>query len=143
MRMPFAVKPLVVLISTRAPLARPEESETEMTDDPRALLLLMNDVPLEHDDEFNRWYTEEHLPERQSLPGFLSSRRFIALEGAPKYLALYELESARALESAEYKALSEPTEWTRRIRGLRSTHLRNIYEEINASTDRRGGGLPR
>jgi len=97
----------------------------------------MNDVPAEHEEEFNRWYAEEHLPERESLPGFLSSRRFISLEGTPKYLALYELESARALDTPEYRALSEPTPWTLRIRGLRSSHLRNIYEEINPSGDRR------
>ena len=101
-----------------------------MAEDRRALLLLMNDVPAEHEAEFNKWYNEEHLPERVGLPGFLSSRRFVSLEGTPRYVALYDLESAAALQTPEYLALSEPTEWTRRIRTLRSSHLRNVYEEI-------------
>ena len=51
----------------------------DVVEKPRGLLLLMNDVPAEHEDEFNRWYTEEHLPERAAawihLGSALSRRR--------------------------------------------------------------------
>ncbi|MEF2978083.1 hypothetical protein [Subtercola sp. YIM 133946] len=90
----------------------------------------MNDVPEEHEDEFNRWYNEEHLPERAAAPGFLSARRFIAIEGAPRYLAMYELDNVDVLNTEPYLTMNQTTPWTTRIRTLRSFHARNIYEEI-------------
>jgi hypothetical protein len=96
----------------------------------RGLLLVMIDIDPEHEEEFNRWYTEEHLPERLACPGFLSGRRFIALEGSPKYLALYDLESPEVLQSDAYRKIFGPSDWTKRI----STHfvraVRNVYLEI-------------
>ncbi len=35
------------------------------------LLMVFTNVDSEHDFEFNKWYVEEHLPERLSAPGFL------------------------------------------------------------------------
>ena len=96
---------------------------------PRGLLLVMMEVPPEHEDELNRWYDEEHLPERVACPGFLSARRFTALEGSPKHLALYELESPDVLNSEAYRRLTEPTPWTNRIRRLRTQMVRNVYQE--------------
>jgi hypothetical protein len=43
-------------------------------------------VPLEG--EFNRWYEEEDLGERMAIPGFITARRFQAIQGRPKYLAI-------------------------------------------------------
>lgn len=103
------------------------------------LLVVTMDVPPEHEAELNRWYDEEHLPERASLPGFLSARRFVAREGPSKYLAVYELESADALESDAYRALCSPTPGTLRIRGLRTSYLRNVYEEITPARLRAEG----
>ena len=108
-------------------------------DRPRGLLLVMMDVPPEHEEELNRWYDEEHLPERAGLPGFLSARRFVAREGSPKYLAIYELESVDALDGEAYRALSSPTQWTQRIRMLRTSGLRNVYEEITPARFRAQG----
>ena len=42
------------------------------------------DVPDEHDDEFNRWYDEEHIPERLAIPGVLNAARYAAVRGGPK-----------------------------------------------------------
>ena len=35
------------------------------------LLLVYSDVAPENDEEYNRWYNEEHIPERLSIPGVL------------------------------------------------------------------------
>ena len=61
------------------------------------LLMVWADVPADKEDEFNRWYNEEHLPERMAIPGFLSGARYEAVKGGPKHLAYYELESAAVL----------------------------------------------
>jgi hypothetical protein len=105
-----------------------QDSPTETTE--RALLFVMMDMPAEHDEEFNRWYAEEHLPERANLPGFGTARRFKAVAGEPPYLATYDLDSLAALETPEYKALvSPPGEWTRRIGRLLNANIRNVYTD--------------
>lgn len=96
------------------------------------LLLVMMEIPPEHEEEFNRWYDEEHVPERMSIPGFVRARRFRAVEGEPKYLALYELENVGVLDSEEYCYWTGPgkTEWTERILGRLRRFVRNVYVEI-------------
>jgi hypothetical protein len=89
-----------------------------MNESPRALLLVMMDIDPEHEEDFNRWYSEEHVPERLSVPGFVSARRFRAVEGSPRYLALYELDSPDVLQSDAYRHFLEgegETQWTRRV----------------------------
>jgi len=43
------------------------------------LLMVWADVPANREDEFNRWYNEEHVPERLAVPGFLSAARYEAV----------------------------------------------------------------
>lgn len=103
-----------------------------MSQPPRGLLLVMMDVDPEHEEDFNRWYDEEHVAERLSVPGFVSARRFRAVEGGPKYLALYELEAPEVLDSDAYRYWKEEgeTEWTRRVLSKVSNFVRNVYVEI-------------
>jgi hypothetical protein len=96
----------------------------------RGLLLVMIEVDPAHEEEFNRWYDEEHLPERLACPGFLSGRRFVALEGEPKYLALYDLESLDVLQSPEYQKIYPPSEWTTRVSQHFLKAVRNVYVEL-------------
>ncbi|MEJ0011182.1 MAG: hypothetical protein WDM94_00885 [Bauldia sp.] len=101
-----------------------------MSKEARALLLVAMDVEPEYEEEFNRWYWEEHLPERLAIEGFLDAKRYVAVEGAPKYLAIYELESADVLRSDGYtKAAAQSTPWTTRMR-QHYRFTRNIYVEI-------------
>ena len=64
---------------------------------PKGLLLMMTDIDPAHEEDFNRWYEEEHLAERMAIPGFINARRFTAIEGGPKYLALYDVDSPDVL----------------------------------------------
>jgi hypothetical protein len=98
--------------------------------DREGLLFVMMGIAPEHEEEFNRWYNEEHLPERRNCEGFLNARRYTAVEGTPKYLATYDLTSVGVLESPPYRALTaEASPWTRRIGSLLDAHTRNVYEE--------------
>jgi len=47
-----------------------------------ALLMVWADVPPDKEQEFNRWYNEEHLAERLAVPGFLSGARYEAVKRA-------------------------------------------------------------
>lgn len=96
----------------------------------RGLLLVMMAPPGDFEDKFNRWYNEEHISERLRVPGFLSCRRFVAVEGRHKYLALYDLESPDVLRSDEYATQKEqPSPWTEEV--LKHVPMtRNEYVEI-------------
>ena len=101
------------------------------------LLMVWCDVPADKEPEFNRWYNEEHIAERLSVPGFLSAARYEAVKGGPKHLAVYELESPAVLQSAAYKKVSEnPTEWTRRSgpSAIATAFVRNVYTQIHPAT---------
>jgi hypothetical protein len=52
------------------------------------------------EDEYNRWYNEQHIPDVLNVPGFVAAQRFRLADAqmAPgpikhKYLALYEIET--------------------------------------------------
>src|SRR4051794_10510348 len=66
------------------------------------LLMAWMDVDPTYEDEFNRWYNEEHIGRLLEVPGFLSAGRYAALRGGPKYLAMYELEDHNVLRSAAF-----------------------------------------
>ena len=104
-----------------------------MTEQARGLLLVMMDIDPEHEADFNRWYNEEHVPERLAIPGFVRARRFRALSGEPRYLALYELKSPNVLHSDDYLHFLQgggETEWTRQVLARVKNFVRNVYVEI-------------
>jgi hypothetical protein len=115
-----------------------------MTKDGRKhLLLVMLDVdPSVDEDDFNRWYFEEHVAERLSCPGFLSARRFKVVEGQPRYLAIYELEGPEALQTEQYLEMAhspeigdnvaDPVGSKRTLEMLGSFRgvIRNVYREV-------------
>ena len=61
------------------------------------LLMVWCDVPVDREDEFNRWYNEEHIEEILSVPGVLDAARYEAVHNGPKHLACYELANPAAV----------------------------------------------
>src|SRR5205823_4647619 len=91
---------------------------------------VMIGVDAAHEAELNRWYDEEHFPERMAVPGLINGRRFTALEGTPKYLATYDLESPEVLHSEPYRKIATRTPWTERLAQHFKPSVRNVYREI-------------
>ena len=52
------------------------------------LLVIWTDVAPEYEAEFNEWYDKEHVPQLLTVPGILTGRRYQAVEGKPKYIAI-------------------------------------------------------
>ena len=97
------------------------------------VLVVMMDVEPEHEEEFNRWYDDEHLPERLEIPGYVSARRFKLEEGEGvlKYLCIWELEDGSPLESEEYKAQRRrPSELRDRALSYVTQRARGLYKQI-------------
>jgi hypothetical protein len=85
-------------------------------------------VEPEWEDELNRWYDEEHLPNLLRVPGYLSGTRYIAVEGEPKYFAFYEITSIENYRSPTHEqAVNTP--WTARLQPHRTGQLA-FYEQI-------------
>ena len=82
------------------------------------LLIVTAEIAPEHEDDWNRWYDEEHLPEAVACPGVLSGTRYVS-EGkaalsaggeysssaARTYVAVYEIEGPETLQTPEFKAM--------------------------------------
>jgi hypothetical protein len=98
------------------------------------LLMVWTDIDAEYEAEFNRWYDEEHVARLLQVPGFLSAGRYLALKGAPKYLAIYELEDHNVLRSAAYldAVKYQPSSQRSKIGTSRvgRNFLRNAYRQI-------------
>jgi hypothetical protein len=67
-----------------------------------ALTVRLN-TPADHEKDFNDWYNEDHIPALVGVPGVYCARRYMAVEGDPKYLALYEMSDGVATKSAEWE----------------------------------------
>ena len=82
----------------------------------RFLMAMMEPTPV-MEEEFNDWYDMEHTPDRASIPGFESARRFVCVSGWPKYVSFYDLESAQVLESEAYRVVAWErfSPWTKRV----------------------------
>ncbi|MBR0820779.1 DUF4286 family protein [Bradyrhizobium liaoningense] len=82
----------------------------------KGVLAIWNGIKPEAEDDFVAWHVREHIPERVGLAGFLRGRRYVALNGHPKYFNFYETLSTADLSSATYQArLNAPTDWTRQV----------------------------
>lgn len=98
-----------------------------------ALLAVMTDVTPEAEDELNRWYDEEHVQSLLAVPGFLTGRRFRAVQADPKYLAIYDVDDVTTLERPDYLAARGAhgaTEWSRRVRPHFRNTTRGVYRRL-------------
>jgi hypothetical protein len=81
-----------------------------------ASILLSFDVNAAAIEEHDRWHTHEHMRERLSIPGFRRGTRWVSIEGAPRYMVLYEVANLQTLASEDYLTrLNNPTPWTIRM----------------------------
>ena len=103
-----------------------------------AAMLLSFDVAEEAIAEHDQWHTQEHLAERLSIPGFVRGTRWVALQGQPRYFAIYEVEELATLTSAAYlERLNHPSPWTAKM----MPHYRGMARGFCTVTRSFGVGL--
>lgn len=103
----------------------------------KGMLLTSMDVDPEHEEDFNRWYDREHLEERVAIDGFIEARRYVAEDGAPKYLFLYSTQTIEVLDSPAYRnRLANPTEWSKTT----MARFKNMIRRVARVTISRGKG---
>jgi len=97
---------------------------------PYTLLVRLETEPA-HDAELNRWYDEEHLAALAGVPGVSGARRYRALVGTPKYLAVYQLAAPDVAQSDAWRKAAD-TPWTLKMRPLFKNQGRNVARLITA-----------
>jgi len=103
-----------------------------MSDTTTGLLAVWMDTPAELEDDFNRWYNEEHLKDRMSFPGFMRVRRYVSVNGAPKYVALYDIDDGAMTSEPYMHARKNPTPWTQKVMAGLTTNIRNEYKLVKS-----------
>lgn len=93
------------------------------------IVIVRTDVTPEMEEEFNRWYNEEHLPLLLNVPGVLSGKRAVNTGSGLKYIAVYEHEHLDVQKTPAYQAVLQ-TEWAQKIRPHMLNLTREVYEAL-------------
>jgi hypothetical protein len=99
------------------------------------------DIPAHMEEEWNDWYNWVYVPDYLTVPGVIRARRFMAVDGQPKYLTVYEFERPDVPESEPWNRVRDANPWTRRVRH----HMRldagspAVFKRINPSLGPRLG----
>ena len=89
----------------------------ELTMDmPRYLQMGRIDIPTHMEEEFNAWYNTAYIPGYLTVPGCPRARRFVVIDGQPKYLTVYEFERPDVPESEAWQRARTSNPWSARIR---------------------------
>jgi hypothetical protein len=60
-------------------------------------------IPNNLDNDWNDWYNQVYVPNYETVKGVIRGRRYQAVEGSPKYMTFYELESAMVSQTEEWQ----------------------------------------
>lgn len=88
------------------------------------------DVDAEAENDFNQWYTQEHMPGLAAVPGTIRTMRLFKRDGAPRYHALYLLQNRETFGSAPWLAV-RATDWSSRVRPHFRNTKRTMFTIIN------------
>jgi hypothetical protein len=76
-----------------AVLRRLEEDGQEVTVPKGVFVAITNPVSAEREEEYTNWYEKTHMHEVLGIEGFVSVKRFKAVDGeSPKFMAVYEVD---------------------------------------------------
>src|SRR5687768_15044364 len=94
----------------------------------KAFIVIWHDLEAGFEADFDRWHTEEHMPERLGVPGFLRGRRYLNPQQVPQVcFTLYEIAHVEIFLSPSYlKRLNSPTPWSQQVQ----LHMRNFVRGV-------------
>lgn len=84
------------------------------------------DIDPSLEDAFNTWYEQVHIPALLGCPGWLSARRYVSLDGGPKYAAVYEVAGPWVYETAEFHAVKGFMEFEPHVSNFLRLRLRPV-----------------
>jgi hypothetical protein len=110
------------------------------------ILAVAFDYATAHTDEFHDWYDLEHVPERQAIPGFGASERWLSDDQEQIAVATYDLDTADVLRGEAYRSVAydNASVWTKRVTAMCRLLLRFEGEQLtpgNLAAPPNAGGL--
>jgi hypothetical protein len=98
------------------------------------IYLVQMDIPESMEDEFNRVYDTQHVPNITKAPGVHACTRYklesTDVEGTARYAAVYEIDSPDVPQSEGWIAESEKGDWASKIRPHTSNRTHIIYKRV-------------
>ncbi len=109
------------------------------------LFMASMDIDPEKEALFNEVYNTEHVPSLIKVPGLVSIARYaqrkltmsiggeiraIQIEGEPRYIALYEVESPEVLTSSIWAEAVEEGRWPGQVRPYTRNRRHVLWERI-------------
>ena len=100
------------------------------------LMMGMMEPQAEMAGEFDDWYDLEHLPSRAEVAGFLTAHRLVCIEGWPRFVAMYDLETLDVLQTPAYQALTgkNVSPWSRRLVSQGHGYFRTLGVQVYPGT---------
>ena len=108
-----------------------------------AFLAIWHDIAEGAHQEYIEWHTREHMPERLSIPGFLTGKR-LHTANAKRYVfgTIYAAETVEVFRSAAYlERLNNPTPWTSAVAPTFQNFLRVACERVAVAGRGDGGTM--
>lgn len=87
------------------------------------------DVAPESEQDFNDWYTEEHMPGLAAVPGTARADRYLSKDGTPRYYACYDLRTRETFGSPPWLAV-RATDWSSRVRPSFRNTKRTMFTRV-------------
>lgn len=91
--------------------------------------IVETDIQPQAEQDFNDWYSTEHLPGLAAVPGTVRARRYLARPAAPRYYAAYDLETLETFGSEPWLAV-RATEWSSRVRPSFMNTKRTMFKRV-------------
>ena len=99
------------------------------------IYLVQMDIPAEKEEEFNRVYDAEHVPNICNAPGVHSCTRYQLISsdvnGVARYAAVYEVDSPEIPFSDGWKAESEKGDWPTKIRPHTMNRSHLVFKKMS------------
>ncbi|MBU4566891.1 MAG: DUF4286 family protein [Desulfarculus sp.] len=81
------------------------------------------------EEEWNKWYNGVHVPQVLACPGFHRARRYKSPEGSPKYIAIYDIDDEKTLQSPELAAIRGWKQFTPFVKGAKAILYKKFVDE--------------
>ena len=98
------------------------------------MYVVQMDIPDELEEEFNRVYDTQHVPNIIQAPGVHGCSRYklesADVEGVARYLAVYEIDSPEIPQTDGWKAESEKGDWPTKIRPHTKNRSHLIFKRL-------------
>jgi hypothetical protein len=97
------------------------------------IYLVQMDIPADKEEEFNRVYDTQHVPNICNAPGVHACTRYKLVssdvEGVARYAAIYEVDSPEVPFSEGWLAESEKGDWPDQIRPHTSNRSHIVFKK--------------